>query len=77
MKEKSIAIPLTPEQSRANKARCCIADLRFLLTISRDHAAIRDLVNEHIDRVTQYPTDQNLKNAWRFCAYVHEQIRNQ
>lgn len=68
---------LTPEQSRANKARCCIADLRFLLTISKGHAAIRGLVNEHITRVTQYPTDQNLKTAWRFCAYVHETIRKQ
>lgn len=68
---------LTDEQSRANKARCCIADLRFLLTISKDHAAIRDLVNAHIDQVTQFPTDQNLKTAWRFCAYMHETIRNQ
>ncbi len=68
---------LTDAESRANKARCCISDLRFLLTISRDNAAIRDLVNEHIDRVTQYPTDQNLKTAWRFCAYVHDKIREQ
>ncbi len=68
---------LTDAESRANKARCCIADLRFLLTISRDHAAIRDLINEHIDRINAYPTDQNLKNAWRFCAYIHETIRNQ
>lgn len=73
--EKRISI--TPEQSRANKASCCIADLRFLLAISKDHAAIRDLVNEHIDRVTQFPTDQNIKTAWRFCADMHEQIRQQ
>jgi len=68
---------LTDAESRANKARCCISDLRFLLTISRDNAAIRDLVNEHIDRVTQYQTDQNLKTAWRFCAHMHETIRKQ
>ena len=76
--EKGIKINcLTPEQSRANKARCCIADLKFLLTISKDHAAIRGLVNEHIDLVTQYPTEHNFLTAWRFCAYMHETIRKQ
>ena len=68
---------LTDEQNRANKARCCIADLRFLLAISKDHAAIRGLVNEHIDRVTQHPTEYNFLTAWRFVSYMHEKIRNQ
>jgi len=58
------------------KARCCRADLRFLLSLLAD-SPHREKVDGSLRQIEGSPTDEQINAAWQLAAIIHEQIRKQ
>jgi hypothetical protein len=56
------------------KARCCRADLRFLLSLLED-SPHRGKVEGRLRQIQGSPTNEQLTAAWKLAAIIHEQIR--
>ena len=56
------------------KARCCRADLRFLLSLLAD-SPHREKVEGRLRQIEGSPTDEQINAAWKTAAIIHEQIR--
>ena len=57
------------------KARCCRADLRFLISLLAD-SPYREKVEGRLRQIEGSPTNEQLNAAWKLAAIIHEQIRN-
>jgi len=57
------------------KARCCRADLRFLLSLLAD-SQHREKVEGRLRQIGGSPTEEQINAAWKLAAIIHEQIRN-
>ncbi len=57
------------------KARCCRADLRFLISLLAD-SPHREKVEGRLRQIEGSPTNEQLNAAWKLAAIIHEQIRN-
>jgi len=58
------------------KSRCCLADLRFLLSLLADSPHL-EKVEGRLRQIEGSPTDEQLNAAWKLAAIIHEQIRKQ
>ena len=58
------------------KARCCRADLRFLLSLPAD-SPLREKVEGRLRQIDGNPTDEQINAAWKMAAIIHDQIRKQ
>lgn len=56
------------------KARCCRADLRFLLSLLAD-SPHREKVEGRLRQIEGSPTDEKINAAWQIAAIIHDEIR--
>lgn len=56
------------------KARCCRADLRFLLSLLAD-SPHREKVEGRLRQIEGSPTDEQINAAWQLAAIIHDEIR--
>lgn len=56
------------------KARCCRADLRFLLSLLAD-SPHREKVEGRLRQIEGSPTDEQINAAWQIAAIIHDEIR--
>lgn len=67
---------MTQEQNNTARARCCLSDLRFLLSILPENSGRRMEVQALIGQLENLPTDDQINAAWRLAAIIHDEIRN-
>lgn len=66
---------MTQEQNNTARARCCLSDLRFLLSILPENSGRRMEVQALIGQIENLPTDDQINAAWIIVAIIHEKIR--
>ena len=57
------------------KARCCAADLRFLISVLPDHSSRRNEIVSLILVMRNNPTNEQINAAWKRAAIIHEELR--
>jgi hypothetical protein len=57
------------------KARCCAADLKFLLSLLPEDSDRRVEVSFLIVQMRKDPTNEQINAAWKIAAIIHEELR--